>query len=160
MRVTNPTGAPWRKVVMRLNYPDHDTEELECGHIRDCYSSEPVAPKRRCRQCAENLQKQVADYEAELERHSTDRVNQRKQVAELRKQISELEPRAAFGDQCWQDSCEGALVPSTLLKAQTERMEKAEAELREIDTIKEHPELGWYAACREIARKYFEEQGK
>ncbi len=75
-------------------------------------------------------QKQVADYEAELERHSTDRVLQRKELAELRKQISELEPRAAFGDQCWQDSCEGALVEATLLKAQTERAEKAEARVK------------------------------
>lgn len=33
---------------------------------------------------AANLSMQVRDYEAELERHSTDRVNQRKQVAELR----------------------------------------------------------------------------
>ena len=34
----------------------------------------------------------------------------------LLKYISELEPRAAFGDQCYQDRCENAFVEQTIVK--------------------------------------------
>ena len=58
--------------------------------------------------------KQVHDYEEELERHATDRVNQRKQINDLQRAVSELEPRAAFGDQCYQDRCENAYVEQSV----------------------------------------------
>lgn len=67
----------------------------------------------------EAAERSANDYETELERHATDRVSQRKQVSNLQKAVSELEPRAAFGDQCWQDRCENAYVEQSVFKRET-----------------------------------------
>jgi hypothetical protein len=36
-------------------------------------------------------------------------------IAHLRLAVKQLEPRAAFGDQCWQDQCENAYVEQSVL---------------------------------------------
>jgi hypothetical protein len=37
-------------------------------------------------------------------------------IAHLKRRVADLEPRAAFGDQCYQDRCENAYVEQSVLK--------------------------------------------
>lgn len=50
-------------------------------------------------------------------------------VAELERIVKELEPRAAFGDQCWQDQCEGALIEQTVVDRVRRERDQRIAEL-------------------------------
>ena len=48
-------------------------------------------------------------------------------VAELKRQVAELTPRATFGDQCYQDRCENAFVEQSVVK----RLERQVAWLKD-----------------------------
>jgi hypothetical protein len=52
-------------------------------------------------------------------------------IAFLLKYISELEPRAAFGDQCYQDRCENAYVEQTIVK----RLDREIARLMDVQRL-------------------------
>lgn len=58
------------------------------------------------------------------------------QNAELSRSIKELEPRAAFGDQCIQDDYEGALVPVSVVKELSRQLANTQSELALSDAEK------------------------
>lgn len=83
-------------------------------------------------------------------------------IAFLKKGISELEPRAAFGDQCYQDRCENAYVEQSVLrrvKAERDALRKAyedanaELELHATDRVNQRKQVAELQVELDNARK-------
>lgn len=52
------------------------------------------------------------------------------EIDQLKKQVADMEPIAAFGHQCYQDQCENAYIEQSVVKRSLEEREKVIIRLR------------------------------